>query len=373
MAHHRIGLGAVHAGRRLGDLEVDLGLVLLAGVVGVVDDRFEQLRQVEGLRLAARQLRIEPRGVRDVGDEAVQPLHVMVHDLDEALALLRRLGIGQRLDSTAERGQRVLELMAHIRREGLDGGDAVVERVGHVAHRAREIADLVAARREIRNLDALVDAAPHALGGSGQLAQRQRDGGGEQRGEQHGDERHEAEGHQHHLALGAQHVVDLAARGGEHERAQHGAEALHRHGHEHDDLAPVVEADEADLGAVQRGGDFGKILAVVEAVFDLPGIVVAEGPGDQPVPQGNGAEALAVRIEGRQVGLHDVAARIEEAAVDDQVAVLVDDARAHRGVGEEPLQHRARGFGIDRESRGSRAGRRRAAPLRCCRRANRGR
>ena len=99
--------------------------------------------------------------------------------------------------------------------------------------------------------------------------------------QQHGDERHEAEGHQHHLALGAQHVVDLAAGGRQHERAQHGAEALHRHGHEHDDLAAVVEAHEAHLGAVQRRGDFGKVLAVVEAVFDLLRIVVAEGPGDE--------------------------------------------------------------------------------------------
>ena len=60
MPHHPIGPGAVHARRRHGNLEGDLGLVLLAGVVGVAHDRFEELGQVEGLRLATRQFGIEP-------------------------------------------------------------------------------------------------------------------------------------------------------------------------------------------------------------------------------------------------------------------------------------------------------------------------
>ena len=181
------------------------------------------------------------------------------------------------------------------------------------------------------------------------LAERQGEGRGEQYGEQDGDEGHEAEGHQHHLALGPQHVVDLAAGGGQHERAQHGAEALDRHGDHHDDLAAVVEAHQADLGALQGCGDFGEILAVVDAVLDLLRIVVAEGPGDEAVPQRPQGNAFGLAVGRRQVGLDDVAARIEEAAVDDEVAVLVDDPCPDGRVGEQALQHRSGCFRVDRE------------------------
>ena len=67
----------------------------------------EELREVEGLSLAAGELGIEPRGVGDVGDEPVQPLHVVLDDVDQSLALFRGLGIGQRLDGTPERGTRL--------------------------------------------------------------------------------------------------------------------------------------------------------------------------------------------------------------------------------------------------------------------------
>jgi len=107
------------------------------------------------------------------------------------------------------------------------------------------------------------------------------------------------------------------------------------------------EADEADLGALQCRVDLGEVLAIVDAVFDLLWIIVAEGPGDEAVPQRADADAVAFAVERRQVRLHDVAARIEEAAVDNQVAVLVDDAGAHRGVGEQALQHGAGSFRVD--------------------------
>ena len=93
------------------------------------------------------------------------------------------------------------------------------------------MADLVAALGEIGNFDALVDAAPHPLGGRRKPPDRLGDGAGEQHREQDGDQRHEAEGEEHDLALGAQHIVDLAAGGRQHERAEHGAEALDRHRH----------------------------------------------------------------------------------------------------------------------------------------------
>ncbi len=60
---------------------------------------------------------------------------------------LASLGPGerQRLDGAAQRGQRVLEFVGDVGGEALDRLDAVVERVGHVAQRLAEMADLVAA------------------------------------------------------------------------------------------------------------------------------------------------------------------------------------------------------------------------------------
>ena len=54
--------------------------------------------------------------------------------------------------------------MRHVGGEHLDRLDAVIERIRHVAQRAGEMADLVAAEREIGNLDAGLDAASDALG-----------------------------------------------------------------------------------------------------------------------------------------------------------------------------------------------------------------
>ena len=82
---------------------------------------------------------------------------------------------------------------------------------------------------EVGNLDALVDAAAHPLGGGREAADRLGDGAGQEHREQDGHQRHEAEGEEHDVALGAQHVVDFAAGRGQHQGAEHGAEALHRH------------------------------------------------------------------------------------------------------------------------------------------------
>ncbi len=56
-------------------------------------------------------------------------------------------GERQGLDRAAQRGQRILQLVGDVGREALDRLDAVVERAGHVAQRAGEMADLVRARR----------------------------------------------------------------------------------------------------------------------------------------------------------------------------------------------------------------------------------
>ena len=74
------------------------------------------------------------------------------------------LGERQRLDRRAQRGERVLQLVRDVGGEALDRLDAAVERVGHVAQRARQVADLVAPAGEVGNLDARADAPAHPLG-----------------------------------------------------------------------------------------------------------------------------------------------------------------------------------------------------------------
>ena len=54
---------------------------------------------------------------------------------------------GDGLDGAAQRGQRILDLVGDVGGEALDGVHALPQRRGHVAQRAREIADLVAAAR----------------------------------------------------------------------------------------------------------------------------------------------------------------------------------------------------------------------------------
>ena len=66
----------------------------------------------------------------------------------DALALGQRQG----LDGAAQRGQRVLQFVRDVGGEALDRLDAGVERVGHVAQRDRQIADLVPAVGEVGDL-----------------------------------------------------------------------------------------------------------------------------------------------------------------------------------------------------------------------------
>ena len=82
--------------------------------------------------------------------------------------------------STALRSerQRVLDLVRDIGGKALDGVHALPQRVGHLAQRAREIADLVAAAGEVGDLDP-APAAARALGRGGEAADRPGDGAGE--------------------------------------------------------------------------------------------------------------------------------------------------------------------------------------------------
>ncbi len=67
--------------------------------------------------------------------------------------------------------------------------------------------------------------------------------------------------------------------------AEHGPIALHRHRDQNHDLAAVIEAHQTHRCAVERGRDFGEILAIVEPILRLPRIIVGKGPGQETVPE----------------------------------------------------------------------------------------
>ena len=158
-------------------------------------------------------------------------------------------GLGQRhgLDRRAQRGERILQFMRHVRREALDRLDAAVERVGHLAQRAGQFADLVAPVGEVGNLDARLDAPPHA---SRRASASRRTGPAMVRAssiESSTMTAPSARNSGRPAAARPRPRVDLAAFGREQQRAAHRAEALDRHRDQHDDLAALVDAHRADF------------------------------------------------------------------------------------------------------------------------------
>ena len=141
--------------------------------------------------------------------------------------------------------------MGDVGGEHLDRLDAVIERVRHVAQRAGEMADLVAAAGEIGNLDAGADAAADALGAVGEPAHRSGDGARQQQRQHDHHRRSDAADFQDREPLGGDHLVDVVALGRKHQRAVHCAEALHRHRDRDDHLAALVDAHHAALLAAE--------------------------------------------------------------------------------------------------------------------------
>ena len=58
----------------------------------------EQLAQIDRLGVLALQFGIEPAGVGDIGDQPVEPLHVVLDDREQPRAAVVGLGERQRLD-----------------------------------------------------------------------------------------------------------------------------------------------------------------------------------------------------------------------------------------------------------------------------------
>ncbi len=101
--------------------------------------------------------------------------------------------------------------MGDVGGEHLDRLDPAIERVGHFAQRAGEMADLVAAAGEIGNLDAGLDAAADALGTVGQPSHRTRDRARQQQRQHDHDGGGNAADFQDREPFGGHHLVDVVA------------------------------------------------------------------------------------------------------------------------------------------------------------------
>ena len=88
-------------------------------------------------------------------------------------------------DGAAQAGQRVLDLVGDIGGEALDRVHALPQRRRHVAQRARQVADLVAAPAEVGDLVVPAMAAPDMVRRRRQLADRPGDGAGQIERQQH--------------------------------------------------------------------------------------------------------------------------------------------------------------------------------------------
>ena len=120
------------------------GDVVGVDLVGRLDQRFQQWREFDGAGLLPLQFGVEPAGVGNIRNQAVEPPDVVLDHFQQALAALLGLGERQRLHRRAQRGERVAQFVRHVGGEALDRLDAGIERVGHFAQRAGQMADLVA-------------------------------------------------------------------------------------------------------------------------------------------------------------------------------------------------------------------------------------
>ena len=160
------------------EADLDGDVMTEFGFVGDRGQRGEQTAYIDRRHVLPLQFGVEAACIRDVGNQPVEPLDVVLDHREQPRAAVLVARQGQRFDCRAQRRQRVLQFMGDVGGEHLDRLDAVIERVGHVAQRAGEMADLVAAAGEIGNLDAGANAATHPLGAVGEPAYRSGDGAG---------------------------------------------------------------------------------------------------------------------------------------------------------------------------------------------------
>ncbi len=174
----RKSASAMAAAPRL-DRELNPRAVGARRILGHRHDRSQERCDVDWARFAARKLGVEARSVGNVRDQPVESPDVVLHDRDQAIARLVGVDARQGLERAAQRGQRILQLMGDVGGEALDRVETAVQRHGHFTQRPRKVPDLVGAGREVGNLLARSNAAPHALGRCRKPPHRLGDGVGE--------------------------------------------------------------------------------------------------------------------------------------------------------------------------------------------------
>ena len=140
-------------------------------------------RDVDRRYLETTELGVEAGRIGDVGDQPVESLDIVENDRHQPALLDGILDPHSGLDRAAQRAERVLDLVGDIGGETFDRAHPLPQRVGHLAQRAGEIADLVAAPGEIRDFDPRA-AAARALCRFSEAADRPGDRAGEVEREQ---------------------------------------------------------------------------------------------------------------------------------------------------------------------------------------------
>ena len=299
-------------------------------------------------RLLALHFGVEPARIRDVRDQPVEPADIVLDHCQQPVTQFLRLHERQRFHRRTQGGEWILQLVRDVSGKAFDCLDATVERVGHVADRARQVADLVGAGREIRNFDARTRATPHMFGGRSKSAHRAADSSREQEREHDHHRRGNAEYAQDDKSLCLHRVIDLAALRGQQERAMDCAETLHRHGHGDDDLAAVVRAHHARLQSVERAADLFVAAAVAGTEVPVERKLASRDALVDRIPLALEKSGLR-SLRCWQVESQNVAAPVERARVEQQPPVAIVDAGARIRWSYEPAEQRRNALWIDRK------------------------
>ena len=139
------------------------------------DHRRGHRRQIDRDEGGAAKLGVDPAGIGDFGDEPVDPLDIVRGNRAELLAQRRVLDLFERFERAAQAGERVFDLVRHVRGKAFHCVDPLAQRRGHVRHRAREQPDLVAALGQAGDDHRAFASQPHADRGADQCAQRAHD------------------------------------------------------------------------------------------------------------------------------------------------------------------------------------------------------
>ena len=172
VVQHAFELGSVardHLVLAVGPAHEHAAVGVDAALVALADETVDQPPHVDRLEGGAAQLGIDAAGVGDLGDEEVDPAHVVGGDADQLPA---QVGIGhpvEAFEGAAQRCQRVLQFVGDIGGKAFHRVDALAQGCGHVGDGAGEQADLVAAGGERGDGDLAVTPQPHPVRRAGEV------------------------------------------------------------------------------------------------------------------------------------------------------------------------------------------------------------